>query len=292
MKAGEGIWLRLRVEGIPSERLHLLAEALRALGARGLTREGSGVTAFLPAGGMDRGWREDLLAEARLRIRVATSVVDPLIQVEEASQDELARRWSAAAPPGPVSPRLTLVPSAVEGSGDPGVIQVPPGPAFGDGTHPSTRLALRLLDRHHPGRGLILDLGTGSGVLAVAALRLGAERVTALEADPPSVEHARETFRRNRVMGAVDLREIRAGPADLRRLPPMDGVLANVEAPVLEPLLPSLLALVKPGGWLLSAGLGREDEGWFEAQVTAAGARVRHRLQEGGWVAYWVERRV
>ncbi len=88
----------------------------------------------------------------------------------------------------------------------------------------------------------------------------------------------------------MDLRQIRAGPAHLRRLPPMDGVLANVEGPVLEPLLPSLMTVVKPGGWLLSAGLGREDEGWFEAQVTEAGGAIHHRLAEGGWVAYWVRR--
>lgn len=290
-------WLRLRVEGIPPDRLHLLAEALRALGARGLVREGPRVTAFLPPEPRKPGWREKVLAEMRLRIHAATSIRDPLIQVENASIRELERRWRVTAP-GRVSPRLTLAPTGTGEGGSPDAILLPPGPAFGDGSHPSTRLALRLLDRcFSPGESdraasggsRLLDLGTGSGVLAVAALRLGASHITALESDPPSVDHARETFRRNGVEALVDLRKLRAGPAYLRRLPLMDGVLANVEGPVLEPLLPSLLAVVKPGGWLLSAGLGREDDGWFEARLAAAGAQIHHRLQDGGWTAYWVQ---
>lgn len=281
-------WLRLQVEGIPRDRHHLLAEALRRLGGRGLERNGDEVSAYLPSVPRRTGWEEGLRESVRRQIRAATSVPDPRIRIEAVATESLEGRWRAGQRLGAVGPRLELAAPGDEPG--PYTILLPPGPAFGDGSHPSTRLALRLLDLHHPGRGRLLDLGTGSGILTVAALRLGAEHVTALEADGPSIDHARETFRRNEVLGAVALRQVRAGPAEIAGLPAMDGILANVEAPVLAPLLPALVARLRPGGWLLCAGLGREDEPLLRARLQGTGAQVQETLREGGWTAWWIGR--
>ncbi|TVR63479.1 MAG: hypothetical protein EA422_09325 [Gemmatimonadales bacterium] len=322
-------WLRLRVEGIPRDRHHLLAEALRGLGGRGLERTGDRVTAYLPAVPRNPGWEEALLHDIRRRVEAATWLPDPCVRLDTVPAEALEGRWSRGRRLGPVSPRLTLAASTASspadaapdspadspadaasdaapdaaGGADPSpeseamgagpgrrVILLPPGPAFGDGSHPSTRLALRLLDRHHPGTGRLLDLGTGSGILTVAALKLGAQHVTALEADGPSLAHARETVHCNGLLGAVTLRHLRAGPAEIADLPIMDGILANVEAPVLEPLLPSLVARLRPGGWLLCAGLGREDEPLLQARLAETGAGIMDTLRQGGWTAWWIRR--
>lgn len=281
-------WLRLRVEGVPRHRHHLLAEALRALGGRGLERTGDVVTAYLPPLPPNTGGEEAFLEGIRRQVAAATSVPDPGVHAEAVAAETLEGRWRAGQRLGPVSPRLRLAAPGDEHEPGPHSILLPPGPAFGDGSHPTTRLALRLLDRHHPGHGRLLDVGTGSGILTVAALKLGADHVMALEADGPSTAHARETFRVNDVLGAVTLRQVRVGAAEVAHLPAVDGIVANVEEPVLVPLLPALTARLRPEGWLLCAGLGREDEPLLRARLQGTGARIEDTLREGGWTSWWI----
>jgi ribosomal protein L11 methyltransferase len=158
--------------------------------------------------------------------------------------------------------RLWIAP-AHEPVNEPGavVVELDPGLAFGTGTHPTTALCLEWLDAHLPERARVIDYGCGSGVLAVAAAKLGATVAYAWDIDPQARVATRDNARRNRVAAAVRL------PAIEAKLPPgADVLLANILAAPLIELAPRFAQLVRPAGALVLSGLLDANS----AQVTCA----------------------
>ncbi|MDE2640268.1 MAG: 50S ribosomal protein L11 methyltransferase, partial [Chloroflexota bacterium] len=131
------------------------------------------------------------------------------------------------------------------------VVDLEPGLAFGTGDHPTTRMALAALERTvHPG-DRVLDFGTGSGVLACAAARLGAAAVLALDVDPQAVAAAR----RNVALNGLDGVTVAQADAPPTGGAPYDVAVANISAGVIVQVLPALLAAVRPGGRCLLGGI-------------------------------------
>lgn len=130
------------------------------------------------------------------------------------------------------------------------VVEVDPGPSFGHGAHPTTRLCLAALDRLVGPGAAVLDVGCGSGVLAVAAVRLGAGRAVGVDIDAAAVAATRANAERNGVADRVDAR-LAPAPADAT----FDVVVANIGAAALRDLAPALVAAVAPGGALVLSGL-------------------------------------
>jgi ribosomal protein L11 methyltransferase len=181
-------------------------------------------------------------------------------------------------------------------------IRINPGRAFGTGLHPTTRVALRLLTSAAPAgdggarepagargataaaslRGArVLDVGTGSGILAIASLALGASRVTALDVDLHALANAAENRSLNSCSGRLAL--VAGAPSALAPGREFDVVLANLEAPILLPLLPELGQALAPAGRLVASGV---TVGQRLALVEAAarhGLRVRRRASDSGW---------
>lgn len=201
--------------------------------------------------------------------------------------------WKARYQPIPIGGRLIIVPAWLD-SPDPAriAVRIDPGMAFGTGTHPTTQLCLELIEQFyaagHP-PSTVIDVGCGSGILSIAALKLGADLALGVDIDPASVRAARENARANDIpeerlllgLGSVD--EILAGGFPLRTAP---LVLANILAPVILRLFEAGLAdLLAPGGWLVLSGILQEQR---QAVLTAAMERglrlVEERLQ-GDWVA-------
>ena len=151
---------------------------------------------------------------------------------------------------------------------------------FGTGRHPATQLSLILLEEHVRPGDRLLDLGTGSGILAVAAAKLGAGEVLALDIDAAAVAVARETVSLNGLVGAVEV--CRGGIESAA--PPYDVVAANVFPNVLVKLAPDLAAAVRGGGVLVASGsVVARAEGSAEA-FCAAGLGLEGRRQQDGWV--------
>ncbi len=178
--------------------------------------------------------------------------------------------------------RVFVRPSWIEEAPPPGAAEVvlDPGMAFGTGTHPTTALCLRAVGERlevRPGASL-LDVGTGSGLLAIAARKLGAGRVVAVDNDPVAVEVARRNAARNAVAVEVG----RAPPSRVRG--PFDLVVANILANTLVALAPGLARQVAPGGRLLLAGLlaGQEDE--VRRAFLARGLSAEGERRDGEWV--------
>jgi ribosomal protein L11 methyltransferase len=177
--------------------------------------------------------------------------------------------------------RFRIAPSWARGDDGNDLLIVEPGPAFGTGTHETTRLCLAALEAlaGEGPLGRVLDLGTGSGLLAVAAIKLGARSVTAVDLDPLALESARLHARLNQ----VELRLLRGDGGSAFRPRAFDTVLANLTAALLHERLDEITRLRAKDGVLVLSGMLEEDA---PALARAYGGRGRvGRRREGEWAA-------
>lgn len=159
------------------------------------------------------------------------------------------------------------------------VVTVDPGRAFGTGTHESTRLLMQALDGCVRGGERVLDVGCGTGILAICALKLGAADALCVDVDPDAVAVTRENAEFNGVSGAV-----RAATTPIEQVTGrFELVLANIQASVLVPLAGPIAARVAPKGLLLMSGILKGQE----SEVLAAypGFALERSPEEGEWIA-------
>lgn len=133
------------------------------------------------------------------------------------------------------------------------IVDLDPGLAFGTGTHPTTALCLQWLDEHAPLPATVIDYGCGSGILAIAALKLGAQQAFGVDIDPQALLASRDNAQRNHVSAAVSLS---LGDSELQ---PAELLIANILAGPLESLGPRLTALTRPGGHIVLSGVLAEQ---------------------------------
>ena len=164
------------------------------------------------------------------------------------------RAWMDTFQPMQFGRRLWIYPWTIEppaGAGDDVVVRLDPGLAFGTGTHPSTALCLDYLARHRLDGYRVLDYGCGSGILAIAALKLGADAAVAYDIDPQAIQATRDNAGVNGVLG-----KLHAIPHDQTLTPfGADLVLANILAQPLISLAPLLASSAKRGSTIVLAGL-------------------------------------
>jgi ribosomal protein L11 methyltransferase len=158
-------------------------------------------------------------------------------------------------------------------------VVIDPGPAFGTGHHPTTQMCLEAVERYlRPGMR-VLDLGTGSGILAIAAARLGAERVVALDTDPAAVKAALTNARANRVLGRVS---VRTGSLEAS-LRPFDLLLANISGQAIIGLARPLGRAARPGAVLAAGGFLSESLNAVERALKGAGWHTLEVLCGDDW---------
>ncbi len=184
--------------------------------------------------------------------------------------------------------RVVIVPSwADEPLADGEVaVTLDPGMAFGTGLHPTTRGCLALLQAVDPMPARVLDVGCGSGILALAALRLGAERATGIDTDPLAVDATLANAERNGLADRVE--------ASVGTLPPIAGdryelVLANLVATVLVDIADRLAAHLAPGGTLLASGIIEPRAPEVTGAMRGAGLRIVERRDDGEWASLRLE---
>jgi ribosomal protein L11 methyltransferase len=159
-----------------------------------------------------------------------------------------------------------------------------PESAFGSGEHGSTRAALTLLERHLRPGDRVLDLGSGSGILAIAAAKLGAASAVGIENDAEANPVARRNAERNGVRAAVDFLEGDAG--DLAPLlGPADLLLSNILRLVNTALLPAIVAALRPGGLAIFSGMEELEAPLFRPVLETAGLVLRDEVTDTGWWA-------
>jgi ribosomal protein L11 methyltransferase len=206
------------------------------------------------------------------------------VEIAPLLEEAWASAWQQSFPPRAVGRRLWVKPpwETVEAPGRVTVV-IEPGRAFGTGHHGSTEGCLVLLDETiadtRPDR--VLDIGTGTGILAVAAVKLGAGHVVAVDVDPDAVAAARANAARNGCANRINL--IMAGPESLRDVPPFPLVLANLLAHTHVALAPHYRRLAARGGALILGGILEHEDNDVTAALEPAGFAPLGRLVIEGW---------
>jgi len=311
-----GSWLELAVEADP-EAVEAVSEIVGRVATGGtsvepafeLLDEGldaridpsrpAVVRGYVPAGGGSAGGVHGPAAQAAAQVADALGHLQAFglrhigeLRTRLVHEADWAEAWKAYFPVMRVGRRLVIRPTWRDHTPAPDdvVLALDPGMAFGTGLHPTTRLCLAALEPlADDGRlvgARVLDVGCGSGILAIAALRLGAAHALGVDTDPIAIEATTENARRNGVDGRLTARH-GSLPTDEG---PHDLVLANLVAGVLIPLAPHLRDELRPGGTLLASGIFADRETEVTDAFNAAGlARVR-RASEGDWVALELRR--
>jgi ribosomal protein L11 methyltransferase len=282
-------WLEVSVRA-SGEEAEAVAEVLSRFAPHGVAIEagpqgiGSGsvrVCAYLPADGH--------LPQARRQVEEALWHLGQILPIPKpafrpVAETDWAKVWKKHLRVLHIGRRLVVRPSWLpyRPQRDEVVITLDPGLAFGTGLHPTSQMCLLALEEHaRPGMRL-LDLGTGSGILAIAGAKLGAGPVLALDNDPQAVSVARENVGRNGVAGRVRVDEGSLAQADSL----FDLVLVNILAKVIvEMARQGLSERLAPGGLLVAAGLVEEQEPKVDEALRQAGLVLAGRRQAEDWVA-------
>lgn len=287
----DGGWLGLEVRLEPCDgeeeasppTVRRVAAALVEEGATALRETERGLVTHLPA----PEDRETLVERLRGRLEAAAGDARVALEAWIEEDRDWTEAWRAGLEPRRVGRRLIVAPpdSSVEADTGELVLRLEPGMAFGSGEHGSTRGVLRLLEERLRSGDRVLDVGTGSGILAIAAVRLGARHVDGVDADPDVLPVARENLERNVVDDRVRLLEATVDTTFLTLLAPVeyDLVAANLTARALRPLLRPLTDRVAREGALLVGGILEEEAAGFRSASRAAGWEVAVEERDEGW---------
>lgn len=230
----------------------------------------------------------ELVATLKARVAQLPSFGLPMgqgtVTAQPIAQEDWANEWKKYYQPLRITRYLTIVPAWLDyqpAQAGEQVMRLDPEMAFGTGSHPTTALMLRLLEELVRGGETMIDVGTGSGVLALAARLMGVRAVLATDVDEIAVENAQANLALNEVTGiTVQANDLLSG-IDLR----VDLIAANILANVLTPLIPQVPARLNPHGRLLLSGIYFDKREAIKKTLMANGLRVLQEDQLGDWVA-------
>jgi ribosomal protein L11 methyltransferase len=265
-------WLAVRVAGASGATRDAIAAALIHAGAACVQEERDDLITYLP---------DDAPLDA-VRGAIANDGV-AVLELREASATEVDRPWVSTVGISRAGRFIVAPPWLdVESAAGETFIVIDPAMAFGTGEHPTTRGVLRLMDGVVEPGDRVADLGAGSAVLAIAAARLGASRVAAIEMDPDAIGNAEQNVLVNDVGDRVVVIE---GDAEtiLPHVAPVRVVLANIISSVLIPLLSLVRRSLEPGGAAIFSGILVDERDEFVSALERDGWRVEREHIEDVW---------
>ena len=277
-------WLEVGVRSPSAEDLaSLLVDGLLALGGRAAEeRDGWYITHVQSQLDLE-AYRSE--AESLLRSHTGLDAIE--LHTTWREHEDWAETWKRGLGFRRITDRIAVRPSWVEEPEDAPqiVVVLDPGMAFGTAEHGTTRGCLRLLDGVVTAGVHMLDVGAGSGILAIAAALLGATDVVALEGDELACETLCENLASNRVEDRVRVVEGLVDSDGLSTYAPVDGVVANIESATLKGLLQGFCAAVRPGGWLILSGILADEWPSVRDAAEQIGFRGSEVDADGEWRA-------
>jgi ribosomal protein L11 methyltransferase len=247
------------------------------------------VTGYLPVDDNLEDRRNHL--EQSIKNMASVHNFDYTIQYSRIDEEDWAESWKTFFRPHKITSRLVVKPTWREYTAKPGeeVIEIDPGMAFGTGTHPTTSLCIKLLEKYLKPADTVLDVGTGSGILLVAAAKLKASRLDGIDLDPLAVNVAQKNLAQNH----IDPSTVGLTVGDLMQ--PVnrtyDVVVANILAEVILELLDNVASVVKPGGHFICSGIIEAYQTGIAKKMVLSGFDVLDVLKDRDWVAF-VGRRI
>ncbi|MDV2683073.1 50S ribosomal protein L11 methyltransferase [Alkalihalophilus lindianensis] len=206
------------------------------------------------------------------------------VQLAEVNEEDWATAWKKYYKPVKISKSITITPTweEYEPTEEEMVIELDPGMAFGTGTHPTTVLCIQALESVVKGDEDVVDVGTGSGVLSIAAAKLGAKSVLGLDLDEVAVESAALNVKLNNVSDVVSVRQNNL-------LEQVDGkyevIVANILAEVIVQFVQDAAAILKPGGAFITSGIIKRKKQEVKDALVAAGFTIEEVVEMDDWVA-------
>ncbi len=245
------------------------------------------VSVYIPA---ERSTTDAL---AFIRERLNDSELDGKLEVVGVNEEDWATSWKAFYHTTRIGKRMVIVPmwEDYEPKGDDVIIKMDPGMAFGTGTHETTKLVIELLERYTTPGCRMLDVGCGSGILAICASKLGAGICRAYDIDPVAVRVTNENIE------ASGQTNITCKQSDLlRQVDISDGrydlITANIVSDIIIRMAPDVSDYMNDGATLLASGIITERAEEVTNALTAAGLKVIDRLDDNGWCALVVKKNV
>ena len=196
------------------------------------------------------------------------------VTLESIEEDNWSEQWRSAFPPQKIGKHLVIAPTWDDITPEPSevLIRLDPGMAFGTGQHATTQLALELLEISINDSDVVADIGTGSGILAIAAAKLGAKQVDAVDLDATTIPIAQSNIQTNRVESIIRLHQGDGLNALARQKYPL--IIANILTKVLLPMIPICPKFLESEGRLILSGILIQEASQIEAQLEANGFRV------------------
>ena len=206
------------------------------------------------------------------------------VTMQGVREEDWAENWKQYYKPFRIGERMVVKPTWEPWDKREGdlIIEIDPGMAFGTGTHETTAMCVSMIEQYYRG-GTLLDVGTGSGILAIAAARLGAQNVVAVDIDPDAVRVARENVEHNGLSACIDVRK---GDLIQGLSQTFDFAVANILAPVICMLAAPLKKHLNPGGVFVCSGIIAEAEEEVRQALLAAGYVIDETRKKGDWVAF------
>jgi ribosomal protein L11 methyltransferase len=269
-------WIAVRVEHIDNR--DAVASALFREGSQGVQEDGAAlVTHFPPDYDVDR-------------VTAAVRAADPSarINVSEAPQTDWSA-WRASVRAHSLG-KITVVPPWLFDRDNPTHVVVDPAMAFGTGEHPTTRGVIRLMQRLPSPPPVVADLGAGSAVLSIAAARLGAQKVVAIELDADAIGNAESNVKANRVEDSVFVIEGDASVL-LPLVAPVGLVLANIISSVLIDILPVIHRSLESKGHAILSGILVDEKERMLSELASHWSVLSTDTEEGWW-SVLIERRL
>lgn len=238
------------------------------------------VSVFIPS---DRSYLDDV---AFIRQQAEQNHLHTSVELVGVHEEDWANAWKEYYKPIQVGERIVICPAweTYHPLENQLVVRMDPGMAFGTGTHETTRLVIRLLETYTTPGCRMLDVGTGTGILAICASRLGAGSCKAYDIDPTAVRVARENIKDSGLTGITCDRSDLLKQVDLTE-GPYDLICANIVADIILRMTPDVGRYLKPDGVLLASGIIQERCADVVAGFEAHGFRIVQTLQENGWCA-------
>lgn len=239
---------------------------------------------------------EALMKKIRAYLRQLTDFgLDPgprTITTRLLKEEVWTREWKKFLQPIALTDRILVKPvwetlSSTPSQHDRIIIDLDPGLAFGTGHHVTTCQAMQLLEQSMRSGSEVIDVGCGSGILSIAAVKLGAKQVLAVDLDEKAVEETRKHIRMNDVEDQVQVMRGDGLKQVSRRA---NLVVANILAEILIPMVPDVLRVLVPGGRFIAAGIIEEKEADIARALQETGLRLVERKKEGEWVAITAEK--
>jgi ribosomal protein L11 methyltransferase len=268
-------WWAIDIRTAPARRDELSAWLVARTGQAVEVRDDGTLVTFAP----DEASAEALLAQLSREVDAGAETGRRRLE-----NVDWSTRWRDGLGPRRFG-RLSVVPSWLPEADSPDSLTVvlDPETAFGSGEHGSTRVALSLLEQFIQPGNQVLDLGSGSGILAIAAVKLGASRAIGIETDPEANAVAARNAARNGVSNQVELLEGDAG-ALAGLVGPCDLLLSNILRTVNTALLPVITSALRPGGLAIFSGMEDSEALMFSGALQAAQfVTIREALDTGWW---------